>query len=253
MLALKLRSQAFIYGCLVFLLVSCTTVKSHDEAILHLRIGTAWLQQGRYPNALRELLEAEKLDPKNPVVQNNLGLAYFLREKYELAVQHLERAVEIDSKYSEARNNLGRVLIEQGKYNQAITELKIVIADLLYPTPGKAYVNLGLARFRQGQFEEAKEDFAKAIKLDREDCLAQNFYGRSLFELNQFTEAAPALDHAVIVCKASKLEEPQYFSGLTYYKLGRTSDAISRMEGVVSEYPSSRYAKKAESLLQIMK
>jgi type IV pilus assembly protein PilF len=235
---------------------SCTSAKKKEEGELHARIGTAFLQQGRYPDALRELLEAEKLDPRNTLTQNNLGLAYFLREKYQLAAEHIQRAIDLDPKYSEARNNYGRVLIELGRYDEAIAQLRMVLSDLTYNDPTKALVNIGMAQFRKGDYAQARSTFSKAIQANRENCLAQTLYGRSLFEMGQFSGAANALDNANIVCHSNNqpgFDEPPYFSGLAYYKLGNTSSAVSRLEDVVKFYPGSRYAKKAQDLLRLMK
>ena len=60
-------------------------------------------------------------------------------------------------------------------------------------------------------------------------------------------------DNAVVICKPVKFDEPHYFSGLTYYKLGKTTSAIARMEEVVQLYPQGHYAKRAESMLKLMK
>jgi type IV pilus assembly protein PilF len=240
----------------VFGASGCASAKTKDEAALHARIGTALLQQGRYPDALRELSVAEKLDPKSATTENNLGLVYFMREKYQLAADHIELALAIQPTYSEARNNYGRILIELGRYTDAISQLHKVINDLTYSDPAKALVNLGLAYFRKGDYAQAKATFAKALESNRENCLAQTLYGRSLFEMSQFELAAHSLDNASIVCQAKNgpgYDEPQYYSGLAYYKLGQTSAAVSRMEDVMKLSPDGHYAKKAESLLKLMK
>jgi Tfp pilus assembly protein PilF len=231
----------------------CTTTKARDEAKLHMRIGTSLIQNNHYPEALHELLEAARLDPRNAEIQNNLGLAYFMRGRFDLAAQHMSRAIELDSSYSEARNNYGRTLIELGHYDQAIKEINRVIADLTYPDAGKAWINLGLAHFKQGQFRKAKENFAQAVSISRDSCLGQTMYGRALFELGNFVEAAPILDGAVRTCQKQGLIEAPYFSGLSYFKLGNTEAAIARMEEVVKTFPGTHYAQKAESLLKLMK
>jgi type IV pilus biogenesis/stability protein PilW len=251
---LKRWGVPFFSALLFCTLVSCSnTAKKRDEAVLHMRIGTSFLAQGNQPSALRELLIAEQLDPKNEAIQNNLGLAYFIREKYELAAQHLQKALELKPSYSEARNNYGRTLIELGRYEDAAREIQAVINDLTYEDPAKAWVNLGLVYFRKGDYRTAKDKFTEAIRINRDHCLAQTLYGRSLLELGQFSAAAPALDNAVVICRPAKFDEPFYFSGLSYYKLGRTSSAIARMEEVIKLYPGGRYAKKAESRLKLMK
>lgn len=246
LLTLFLLAIAAMAGC-------ASAQKDRDTADLHLRIGTSFLTQGNFPNAMRELQTAEKLDPKNPVIQNNLGLVYFMREKYESAAQHLERALKLNPAYSEARNNYGRVLIELGRYDKAIEELQKVAKDLTYQDPAKAHVNLGLAYFRRGDYSSARNQFSEAIKLNRDNCLAQTYFGRSLLEMSQLPQAATALDNAVVVCRPNKFDEPHYYSGLTYYKLGQVSSAVSRMEEIINLYPEGRFAKRAESLLKLMK
>ncbi len=234
-------------------LSSCATNKALNESQLHARIGAGLLQQGRYPEALRELLTAEKLNPNDAAIQNNLGLAYFMRDRFSLAAEKLRRAIELEPKYTEARNNLGRVLIELEQYDQALRELKIVTSDLTYPDPAKAYVNYGLAYFRKRNFTEARSAFAKAMEANRNNCLAHTYFGRSLLELGKFEQATQALDNASVVCPEGGNEEAKYFGGLAYYKLGKTSLAVSRMEDVIKSSRDVRYAKKAEELLKLMR
>lgn len=234
-------------------LSSCASNKAKNEAQLRARIGAGLLQQGRYPEALRELLAAEKLSPNDASIQNNLGLAYFMRDRYSLAAEKLRHAVTLEPKYTEARNNLGRVLIELEQYDQAIRELRIVVGDLTYSDPAKAYVNFGLAYFRKRDFDEARGAFAKAIETNRNNCLAHTYYGRSLLELGKFDAASKSLDNASLVCTDSSSDEAKYFGGLAYYKLGKTSLAVSRMEDVIKSSRDVRYAKKAEELLKLMR
>lgn len=245
-------AAATLMSALVF--SGCGTMqKNREEADFHLRIGTSHLIRGNYPQALSELLTAENLDPKNAMIQNNLGLVYFFNDRFETALKHFDRALKTSPEFNEARNNRARTLIELTRYDLAIKDLKIVLNDLTYADPSKAWVNLGLAYFRSGDFTNAKEKFAQAMKIDRNNCLAHTLFGRSQLELSQFSEAAQSLDRAIIICKPVRYDEPYYFSGLSYYKLGKTSSAIARMEEVIHLYPEGRYASKAESLLKLMK
>ena len=254
--AIKFASCALATVLASACVLGCSTpgkLKAKDEADLRINIGTAHLKEGNYPAALRELLKAEELDPSNPVTENNLGLVYFLRDRMETAAQHLQKALKLAPKFSDARNNYARVLIELGRYDEAITNLQAVIDDLTYDDPGKAWVNLGLVYFRKKDFPQARQKFAEAIRINRDHCLAQTLYGRSLMEEGRTQTAAAALDNAVVVCRASKYDEPYYYSGLAYYKLGQTSSAIARMEEIVKLYPHGTYAGKAESMLKLMR
>ena len=242
------RSWVIIF-CSALVSLACTSSHHKEEALLHLEMGSAFLQSGRYPEALRELLLAEKADPTNPIVQNNLGLVYFIREKNELANKHLKRAVELKGEYTEARNNWARVLIELGQYDKAISELKTVLKDLTYADTGKALTNLGLAHFRRGKYQEAKKHLSQALKVNRENCLAYTLFGRSQLELGEVQSAASSLDSAVVLCQPAEFDEPHYFAGLAYNKLGQREKAIARLEEVVRLYPSGKYNRKAQDML----
>lgn len=245
-------------GCLVALasLGSCASEPANKEkgdAALHLQMGTAYFTNKKYPQALAELLIAEKLDPKNATVQNNLALTYFVRDRFDLAQEHIERAIDLNPKYTEARNNRARILIERGKYAEAIEEAKRVNQDLTYQYPIRGLTNVSLAYFRKGDFKNARDSATEALKIERTNCFAQTILGRSLLELGHTKDAAETLDRAIVACVAEGQDEAAYFSGLAHYKLGKSAAAVARLRDVLKDYPNGSYAKKAESLLEIIK
>jgi type IV pilus assembly protein PilF len=236
----------FLCGAFVLSLSACqTSTKNKEDAELH-------LTGGNYPNALKELSLAHDLDPNNEVIENNLGLAFFVREKYSLAEQHLQKALKLKPNYTDALNNLARVHIEMQQYNRAIHELETVLSDLTYSSAEKAWVNLGLAHFQKGEFQIAKNRLAEAIKINRSHCLAHTLYGRSELELEEFNKAAADLDKAVIFCKQSHFDEPHYFSGISYFRLGNKEKGMARMEEVIKFYPNGKYAPRAKNMIDEM-
>lgn len=239
-------------GCAV--LSGCATWgEDKKKAELHLRLGTSQLESGNYPYALRELLEAEKLDSSNPVTQNNLGLVYFFRERYDLAEKHLRNAINMDEKYSEARNNLSRVLIEEGKYAEAEKELRIVLNDLTYASPDKAYINLGLAKFNQKDYMAARNAFSKVLSKNQDDCISSTYFGRTFFETEDYSRAAEALDRAIGFCQKNLYDEPHYYSALAYYRLGEKSKSVARFEELIKYYPDGKYREKAKGMLSLIR
>ncbi len=221
--------------------------------MLHLGSGTALLSDGNFPQALSELMTAEILDPENPTIQNNLGLTYFFRERTDLAETHVRKALKLNPNYTDARNNLSRILIERGKYNEAILEARAAINDLTYTNPEKPLINLGVAQFKLAQFEISKKTFQKAIEIQRDNCLAQSYYGRSLFELRDFRRAAEALDRAVGFCQRSQFDEPHYYSALSYFELGLNEKAEARFEELLKLYPQGKYVDKTKTMLDTIK
>lgn len=247
-------TRKWIFLISLSLTVACaSTKKERDEAVLHAQLGASYFTQKQFTLALRELTAAEQLDPKNAMIQNDLALVYFVKEKYVEAESHLLKALDLNPKYSEARNNLGRLHIEMGKFDLAIREIQEVLKDLTFTQADRAYMNLTIAYFRKGQFEKARQNASEALSVNRSNCLAHNYFGRSLLELGKYDEATTALDKAVLLCSASKYDEPHYFSALAYYKMGARQKAVARMEEVLKMYPQGQYAQKAKSMLKIMK
>lgn len=250
-----------ILFCSLMVLCSCALFsggptpesKNENKATLHLQLGTSFLLKGNYPQALRELIEAERLNPNDPIIQNNLGLAYLVRSKYDDAEKRFKIALELNPKYTDARNNLGRLYIDVGMYDKAINELEIAAADLTYEQPEKSWANLGQALFLKKDYEKAKIALQKSLKERRDSCFTMNFYGRTLFEMQNYKTAAESLDQAVRLCEKTKFEEPSFYSALSFYKLGDTDKARARFEEFLQLYPKSHYTSKAQEMLEILK
>lgn len=239
-----------VLSLLIFLSVGCSTFSKDKEAAeLHTRIGTGHLNSGNYPQALSEFLAAEKLDSKSANVQNGLGLAYYFRGRLDLAETHFRKSLALEPNRSETRNNLGRTLIDQDKFQEAVVEINKVIADLTYIAPEKALTNLGVAQFKMGQFANAKSTFNKALSYQKENCLAQSYYGRCFYELKDFKRSAESLDRAVGYCQRVLFDEPHYYSALSYYQLGQVARAEARFEELIKLYPDGQYGEKAKSML----
>lgn len=141
-------------------------------------------------------------------------------------------------------------MIERGQYTQAIVEAEKVIEDLTYPAPEKPLINKGSAYFKMNKFKDAKESFLKAVEFQRDNCLANSYYGRSLFELKDYRRAADALDRAVGFCQRSQFDEPHYYSALTYFELGQKEKSEARFEEMIKLYPQGRYIDKAKNMLE---
>lgn len=241
-----------IYICIFSILTGCATSdKDEGKAALYLQIGNDLLAQNNYPEALSNLLQAQKYAPDNPVVLNSLGMLYFAREKYETAAGYIQRAVKSEPRYTDARTNLGRVYIAQGKYNKAIFETKKALKDLTYGQPEKAQTNLGLAYLRKNNFRAAKAQLSSAIKLNKDYCPAYNYYGQTLMKLKDYDSSAGIFDRAIKVCQNSP-EEVHFLSGLSYYQMGKQQMALIRLKEVAKLYPASEYAEKSRSLLKVI-
>ncbi|MGE3974078.1 MAG: tetratricopeptide repeat protein [Bdellovibrionales bacterium] len=245
--------MAKYFSTLIFIswiFAGCATSQENaNKADLHLQIGTGHLSKGQYPDAIRELLVAEQLDPENPLIQNNLAIALFARKRVKESIEHFQKALQLKNDYTEARNNLARAYIEMNQFNEAIRELKIVLDDITYPQTERAHVNLGLAYMKTRQYVQAQKSFQEALSLNRSYCVAHNYYGQTLYFQKKYNQAAAALDSAIQLCQ--NLDEAHYYNALSYLGMGQTEKARARMNEIVSLYPESSFAQKAK--MQLLK
>lgn len=246
----------FLIALMVLTLCACKSVGNQktdrERAILHLQIGTGYLTAGNYPQAMSELLKAEELDPKNPMILNNLGLAFFVRGKLKHAEDKFRAALTLDPRFSEAKNNLGRVLIDSHRAEEAVRVLREVEGDLTYQFPEKTYSNLGIAYFALGNFQKAEEFLSRSLEIRRQHCTTADYYGRTLLEMKRLVQSAEALDQAIEFCRKERFEEPIYFSAMSYFTLGDKDKARARIDELLKDYPKSKYVAKAKGMLELL-
>jgi type IV pilus assembly protein PilF len=237
------------------LMVGCASMSSSDDkkrAVLHMQIGTGFMNQGLYPQAISEMLKAERLDPSNPLILNNLGLAYYVRGRSKLAEEKFREAIRLNSQYSDAKNNLSRVLIDQERFQDAVRLLREVEGDLTYTMQDKTYSNLGMALFSMGKFVESEQALSRSLEMRRQSCATAHYYGRVLYELKRAKDSAEVLDQAVEFCRQSKFEDPLFYSAMSYFSLGNKDKSRARLEELLKDYPKSKYVAKAKGMLELL-
>jgi type IV pilus biogenesis/stability protein PilW len=150
-----------------FILSSCvnSTTRQNEVQIAQSmkKEGDIFRTQGNYTAALTKLIEAEKITPNDPYLQNSLGLAYMGKNRNDLAVLSFKKALSTKPDYIEAINNLGAAYLRQGKSDMAIENFKTVLDSLVYPTPHYPLSNIGWAYLRQKKFHLAETYFTKAL------------------------------------------------------------------------------------------
>jgi type IV pilus biogenesis/stability protein PilW len=164
-----MKIKLFILVCICAVMTaSCTstiqTRKQKKIAQAIKREGDVFQAQGNYTAALSKLLEAEKIAPDDPYIQNSLGLAYMGKEKNDMAIQALNKALALKPDYTEALNNLGAAYLRDEKWDIAIKTFNKVLEDLTYPTPHYPLANIGWAQLRQHNYPVAQKYFLKALR-----------------------------------------------------------------------------------------
>jgi tetratricopeptide (TPR) repeat protein len=107
-----------------------------DSASAQLSFGTNMAQRGLWQEALFRFREAERLDPQNFRVHNNLGVAYEAAGDYDNALQQYKRALEIAPNNREAKSNYARFVEFYQSFKAKPGDKKAVA--LPTATPGKS-------------------------------------------------------------------------------------------------------------------
>ena len=231
---------------LVFFIASCAANieirKKQEEASRNL--GEAYMQQGDFSSALRELLKAEKIYSKDPLLQNDLGLAYMAKGRLDLAVKHFKKALKLKPDYAPARNNLGTAYFDKKEWDVAIACFKEIVDDVLYATPHYPLTNLGWAYYNKQEYEVAEKYYSDALSLEPNFITALRGLGRTYIAMGRAADAVAMLEKAV---KKYPRSAASYFYLAKAYSLsGEYNKAISAYNKVVELAPDSPLAIEAQ-------
>ena len=231
---------------LLLSLTACAASKElkKQQAKAARQVGEVHLRQGNYTAALRELLKAEKLYPKDHILQYDLGIAYKQKERVDLAIKHFKKAIKMKPDFAAAINNLGTAYFDKGDYDAAIASFKEVSEDLLYMTPHFAYYNLGRAYFMKKEYVLSEEYFLKAIDIEPRFIEPLVELGRTYLAMGRNSEAMAAFKSAV--GQSPDFARAYFYLAEVQRMSGNYRKALEAYNKVVELVPNSPLAKEAQ-------
>ncbi len=183
--------------------------------------GSAYYGLQFYDKALKDYLKAIELNPKDKISLNNIGLLKEREGKNEEALKYYNLALEIDSNYASAKRNRkalqkiaakssqksqsqnaqnlflkGQAQLENRDYEQAINLFTEAIQN--NRNLREAYAKRGWAKSRLGEYENAIQDFNRALELGA-DKLTYNQSGWAKYKLGFYEDAIVDFDQALII------------------------------------------------------
>jgi type IV pilus assembly protein PilF len=175
----KLR-YGFLAVMLVFL-AACThqvateTVSSNMAAAskINVQLGIAYLKEGDNLRAKEKLLLAVSQD-KTP--QSYGALAYYYEKTGDItsASQNYQAAIVLNPVAGAGHNNYGAFLCRQGEYQQADEQFMLAVNDKNYINTAGAYENAGLCALLIPDKAKAKQYFEIALQQNPELSVARN-------------------------------------------------------------------------------
>jgi TolB-like protein/DNA-binding winged helix-turn-helix (wHTH) protein/Flp pilus assembly protein TadD len=86
----------------------------------HFNYAILLMALGRFPEAVAEIQNAQRVDPLSHQVQVGFGRILFYNGKSEEAIQHLKQAIEREPRSAMAHKFLGEVYEQVGRYSEAL-------------------------------------------------------------------------------------------------------------------------------------
>ena len=247
MLGLGRLISKFIPILALVMITACSS-KSKIQAKqseIYFSAGTQSLMEKQYTDALKNLIQANKLDPDNSEILNNLGMAYYFKGEKNLAIQHLNRSLEIDSKNSDAKTNLASIYFKEGKINEAETLYLNVLKDLTYEKQARTLYNLGVIELQtKKNLARAEKYFKKSIKEDENYCPSHFQLGVIQFKQRKHNTALKTFKQAAMgTCYDSPA--PHYYQALALIQLSRYEEARIKLDEIDTRFKNSSFAKMA--------
>ena len=146
----------------IFVLLSaCAPVdknKSHEmppQALSYYKMALAHLQGDNSTQALKELLLAEKYDPRDSSIQEALAQTYQRKRAYSLAEEHFHAAIRLDSENPSYHHNLATLYLDEKEWDKAIASFDTAAQDLLFDNAHIAHTGKAYAYFKKQEYSAA--------------------------------------------------------------------------------------------------
>jgi type IV pilus assembly protein PilF len=188
-------------GCFVGMLVlaACATTSSEHirkEAEAYRRVGEAYLQQGDFKAAMKELQKAEAKYPDDYELQYDLGLTYYRLEIYDEAIGHYQKSIALKENYGPALNGLGNAYSGKKDWDKAIYYYNKVLGDILYGTPQFALNGMGYAYYYKGDLEQSEKYFLQALEIKPEFVQALQGLAQTYIAMGRIPQGVEKLEKA---------------------------------------------------------
>jgi Tfp pilus assembly protein PilF len=215
-------------------------------------IANGALLEGDPTGALQNLRQAESYDPNLAQIYHSRAIAFFRKNDLISAVQSARRAVEILPAFSDANNTLGRLLMDLGKYDEAIKPLQLAANDSFYRDAYKAWTNLGILKYNQGEYLVAEAFLTRAIvDSPQSACVAHYYRGQIEVQDTRVKEAIGDF-HEATKRFCAHFADAHLALGMAFQKNRQYEDARKTFLEIQKLYPNTKNAERALSQLKYL-
>jgi putative PEP-CTERM system TPR-repeat lipoprotein len=197
------------------------------------------------PQAAIDILSTTKGD-SDPVVQTILAQAYLQQGRYNDAINSLEVATAAPNSNDLLKRQLALSELQGGEPDQAVAGLR----DLLARDPNNVGLNVALiaAQLKAGRSDEALAEANRLVKESPKSAIPFFYQGEVYIARNELTQAATSLDRAIGV--DPRFLPARYYRASVSAARGDPESAKRDLEQLIKENPKVAlpYVKLAQIL-----
>ncbi len=218
--------------------------KVEEDPVVATEYGRALAESGQVREAEGIIKKVLDERPSFAPAHHVMGKVLALKGETKAAMEHLVRAVQIDPRDTRYRLDLARMLKKHGT-DEAIRDALIHLDHVVkayqqgeVPVEERqadAYVLRGEILFGQQKFAAAMKDFEAALALEpaRMDILVG--YGRALYEMARYNEAAPYFRQ--VLGRDRTHPDANFYLGQILLREGKVEEAKTLFERVAQRSP----------------
>ncbi len=183
-----------------------------NYATAHHWYGHGYLEaQKRYDEAIRELKEAQKLDPLSLIIATNHGDALLAARRVEEAIEQYRGILETDPNYAYARSRLGVALVASSAFEEAVAEVEKSWS--LSPENVETKATLAYVYSAAGRREDAERILEEMKEIAKTRYVSAALFAEVYSALGKPDRAFEWLDRAAEARSSTlvmNLSEPQF-------------------------------------------
>ena len=143
-----------------------------QAAMVHIDLGTAYFEVGRYDVALDEARIALAYAPEFSPAFHLMGLVYMFIDDDVAARDNFLRALRSAPNDPDFNNSYGWFLCLNGEETEGLRRLALASRNPYYRSPTRPHTNAGLCHLRLEQVDEAEIQFRRAVALQQNNPVA---------------------------------------------------------------------------------
>ncbi len=170
-------------------------------------------------------------NPQLPFAYNNLGYYYYKWGKEnDKAIYYFNKCLSLEPKNENALTNRGVLFFNQGKFNEAYNDFSKALEQR--KDKGDSWIGRANTLSTLQRFREAIYDYNRYMKIKKNDTNAYLWRGIAYFRVGQYDSSITDLNYFLKLKQRN--DEGYYFRGFDFFNKSKYQEAINDFETALS-------------------